>query len=144
MPARGRLSRTAARARCRPHYSDAKQVVGLGCRGNRFASACKHKRPTGGLGHGGRRRAFGVRECMLCGDPYIAPRVRLAKHISFSWIFYKVGYSKSGAGEGVTFDILLRPDLVLLTYSYGGLLICIRNIHFSLFALVWQAVMFCL
>lgn len=45
---------------------------------------------------------------------------------------------------GVSFDILLCPGLVLLTYSYGGLLICIRNIHFSLFALVWQAVMFCL
>lgn len=45
---------------------------------------------------------------------------------------------------GVSFDILFHPGLVHLTYSYGGLLICIRNIHFSLFALVWQAVMFCL
>lgn len=130
-------------ARCRPHTVTPDRLRGSGCRGNRFASACKQQRPTG-LGSRGRRRAFGVRECTLCSNSSIAPCVRLAKHLSFSWILYKVGYSKSGEGEGVSFDILLCPGLVLLTYSYGGLLICIRNIHFSLFALVWQAVMFCL
>lgn len=65
-------------------------------------------------------------------------------YIFFPWIFHEVTYSEVKKEGKNSFAILLYPGLLFLPYSYGGLLICIRNIHFSLFALVWQAVMFCL
>lgn len=72
--------------------------------------------------------------------------VRKVCLLCFYQMFCEVVYNNPARGleEKSALTFCFAEALVLLTCSYGGLLICIRNIHFSLFALVWQAVMFCL